>query len=494
MKYLLPLFLLLFTVSINAATYTVTRSDDRNANCVLGDCSLREAVSLANSIPSADTITFAFNIPAVINLKVGEIVLTDDITISGPGARDLTIQRDSLQIFRIFNIPDANIVVRIDNLTIAKGQSTDGGAIKNGLQNSLNLSGVRITNNTARTGAGIMNYGNLNINNSIIDANNCVAGCGINNNDNGPGGMAGVVTIVNSTITNNISSTDPNRTAASVGGGIYNTYGPVNLTNVTISHNSANELAGGLDGSNIVIKNCIVALNSAPRFPDLLTVTSQGNNLVGIDAGGNFNLTNGVNGDIVGTLQNPINPNLGALQNNGGQTDTRALLIGSPAINKGNNALVTELYDQRGEPFTRISGGIVDIGAYEVQTIFSNPDTDNDGILNISDNCPNAANPEQLDADGDFLGDVCDPDDDNDTVQDTQDNCQFVINTDQLDFDRDTIGDACDLQTGPVTIREQCAGNNYRRFNFPRPFKNERDCLGALTPLRIRFLGWEKGL
>jgi hypothetical protein len=64
---------------------------------------------------------------------------------------------------------------------------------------------------------------------------------------------------------------------------------------------------------------------------------------------------------------------LGALQDNGGQTDTRALLAGSPAINAGNPcvadaplgvsaALAT---DQRGQP--RKSNGAVDIGAYEEQ-------------------------------------------------------------------------------------------------------------------------------
>ena len=45
-------------------------------------------------------------------------------------------------------------------------------------------------------------------------------------------------------------------------------------------------------------------------------------------------------------------------------------------------------------------------------------DIDNDGIVNGQDNCVDIANPEQLNFDGDLLGDLCDEDDDNDTLPD----------------------------------------------------------------------------
>src|SRR5208337_1025368 len=64
----------------------------------------------------------------------------------------------------------------------------------------------------------------------------------------------------------------------------------------------------------------------------------------------------------------PLNPGLGPLANNGGPTQTMALLRGSPAINAGSNALAVDANlttDQRGAGFPRIVGGTVDIGAYE---------------------------------------------------------------------------------------------------------------------------------
>ncbi len=93
-------------------------------------------------------------------------------------------------------------------------------------------------------------------------------------------------------------------------------------------------------------------------------------------------------------------------------------------------------------------------------------DADTDGIENSADNCPTVANPDQLDTDGDRRGNACDRDDDNDGVpdddelaqgsdplladtdndgvQDGDDNCAIISNANQADNDRDDEGDACD--------------------------------------------------
>jgi hypothetical protein len=83
-------------------------------------------------------------------------------------------------------------------------------------------------------------------------------------------------------------------------------------------------------------------------------------------------------------------------------------------------------------------------------------DSDDDGISNEEDNCPEAYNPDQADIDGDCIGDACDPapndpdnpviavDADSDEISDACDNCPNIPNSSQEDTDRDGIGEACD--------------------------------------------------
>lgn len=388
MKILLSIiFVFVFSFTTFGATYIVTRTDDRNATCNSGvDCSLREAINAANAAGGDDTIEFNL-LAQTINLTIGELLITGNITITGPGARLLTVQRSTVPgtgNFRVLNLQDASGIVNISGLSIANGFiESDGGGIRNGYNNTLNLSDVTIRNNRAREGGGIINFGILNITRATIDSNICGQGCGINNNGEF---FDGSVTISNSTITNNQAILSFNGTVGRIGGGIQNSAGDIILTNVTISHNTAAESGGGVIGiGRVFIRNTIIADNTAPSVPDATGVNSLGNNLIGINSSSsNQGIINGVNGDKVGTTSAPIDPKLGNLQNNGGQTDTRSLLFGSAALDAGNNcvflatcpsnnSLLPLLTDQRGNGFTRSADGngdaiqIVDIGAYEAQ-------------------------------------------------------------------------------------------------------------------------------
>jgi hypothetical protein len=69
----------------------------------------------------------------------------------------------------------------------------------------------------------------------------------------------------------------------------------------------------------------------------------------------------------VGTAGTPLDPRLGPLADNGGPTQTLALLPGSPAIAAGAPAGAPDT-DQRGPGYARTIGGTIDIGAFEVQT------------------------------------------------------------------------------------------------------------------------------
>ena len=93
-------------------------------------------------------------------------------------------------------------------------------------------------------------------------------------------------------------------------------------------------------------------------------------------------------------------------------------------------------------------------------------DADGDGILDEDDVCPDVADPEQADLDGDGMGDACDADDDGDGVDDAVDNCAQTMNADQADFDGDASGDACDSDDdgdGVPDETDNCACPRERR-------------------------------
>jgi CSLREA domain-containing protein len=370
MKYLSIIFIFIFAISTHAATFTVTRIDDRNLVCNSGvDCSLREAVNAANAAITDDVIEFEANIFSTaqsITLDGDELRFSANfgtLTINGTGADTLTIDGDSRS--RVFFIlPGA--AVTINDLTVANGNGSGlslisfsgfGGGIYNRGNLAINRSIIR--NNWATHGGGIYNPSILNIKDSTL-FQNMTSQNGITR-INGSGGAifnSGISMITNSTIAGNLAGS---------GGGIDNVNGATtSLMNATIAGNAGFRI-GGIGnslGSTVTAQNTIIANNTAPvttppsTAPDFDgELTSQGFNL--IENTERMTVTGTTTGNILG--QDPLLDS--NLRNNGGQTLTLALLPGSPAINAGNNETASAT-DQRG--FARVSGGTIDIGAFEL--------------------------------------------------------------------------------------------------------------------------------
>jgi hypothetical protein len=205
---------------------------------------------------------------------------------------------------------------------------------------------------------GIINgFGWLAITGSTFSGNAAVGiGGGIRN-------YLGTVAVTDCTFNGN-SETDPSLSEKNGGGGIDNHLGTLTVTDSTFSGNSASA-GGGIynyPGGNLTIRNTLLAGNRASDGPDVSgVVNSKGHNLVGDGTGGSGYATT----DLLGTAASPIDPKLGPLQDNGGPTQTMALLPGSPAVGAG--ALTDNEWDQRGPGFARAVNGRSDIGAYEVQ-------------------------------------------------------------------------------------------------------------------------------
>lgn len=342
-----------------------------------GKCTLRAAIEETNALPNGFFINFTLPSGSVIDLTLGELKITQKVNIIGPGSEKLTVQRSSTAgtpQFRIFHVNLADlsslpVPVIIRGLTIKNGETaSDGGGVFIFYQNVVQMTDVAVTNNRASSGGGIYNAGTIYMTRSLVNAN-------IGNGSFG-GGIASLGTslsiISNSTLTNNSGAN---------GGAVYNS-GSLLLVNNTISHNSATTAGSGVSNTSngtVYVLNTIIGMDTASSSLSGAFV-SKGNNLI-TDARSSTGFTNGVNGDQVSD-NNAINPLLGDLADNGGTTLTRALLAGSPAIDRGNNCVISincgepfptifQLMSDQRKGFYRSTGNTADVGAYESGSTFS---------------------------------------------------------------------------------------------------------------------------
>jgi hypothetical protein len=406
---------------------------------------LQDAVDAANNTGGNNTITFdgtAFpsNTQTTITLTGGPLELKGNVTIAGPGAGQVAVSGgNATTVFKV----DAGAIAEIDGLTITDGLASigvgisgvAGGGVYNAgtlaLQNDV-ITGNSSPANAAGSGAGIYNTGALTLQSDAITFNSCtnrdgagffneqgtvtVTDCTIAHNVVNTSGLGGGffshgnLTVIDSTISDNssdgdggggeisvsaaiINSTISDNSAHNDGGGLSVLHDNVTITNSTIADNSSSFGTGGVfNQGNVTLSSTIVAGNTGGDWGQIAAATSSINNLVG--DGTNTGLTNGIKGNIVGDSMNPVDPLLGPLADNGGPTQTMALLPGSPAIDAAgttvpNNPLTGQplTTDQRGTGFSRFVGSAIDIGAFEFAPVIVSAPTvifGQDGLVTVS--------------------------------------------------------------------------------------------------------------
>jgi CSLREA domain-containing protein len=390
-----------------APLIVTTTADHDDGSCAGGDCTLREAINAANAANGTNSILFASGLSGTITLQpaLGPLTVTDSVIIVGPGARLLSVSGNGA--IRVFSFNSGSNA--ISGLTIRDGSKTDaagsgrtttGGGIFNAQNATLTISDCAFTNNRAQgadnataasvggngNGGAISNSGTLTLSNCTLNSNFAFGGRGGDgssaiggNVHGGSGGAAqggaifndttGTLTITNCTIVANDATGGAGGNGPIGGnggnatGGVVNT-GAMTVTSVTLSGNggtggaggtgsnrfnggSAGKASGGLGSTNntSTIRSTISAGNtgSGAGLDVDGSFSSGGYNLIGTaDHSSGFTAT----ADQTGTDAALLDAKLGSLQNNGGQTDTMALLTGSPAIDKGNSFL--NIRDQRG--------------------------------------------------------------------------------------------------------------------------------------------------
>ena len=375
-----------------------------NADAVASDglISLREAIGNANENGDQSDITFASNVTGAITLA-SPLEISLSLSVAGPGAKVLALSGGGAT--RHFFI-QTGASATISGLTLRDGRAND--------------SGMGAASPSTRSGGSILNEGTLVLLDCALSGNRAVGAVPSNSFEEGDtfgrGGAiqnTGVATLRRCTLSNNIaqggpsgggassgailSGSQPNHSLTmdsctlsgnmalatartnstsgfspgSLGGAISVSGGTALLQNVTIAGNSAQTAeqegfsnGGGLSVGNatLTLQNSLIAGNSARKAGN---APGAGPDLSG-QASGNFNLLGNASGATLGGSNNQIgvDAKLGPLADNGGPTDTFALLTGSPAINAGNSA---EDVDQRGA--ARPQGASDDIGALEMQLL-----------------------------------------------------------------------------------------------------------------------------
>lgn len=371
---MLPLLLLsvLLPPAVLANTWyaNAVAGNDTNS-CKSAQAACKTIMHAISSASSGDTIMVA---PAVYTEN---LIISFSLNVIGAGANTTVI--DGGGINRVIDISSGSVT--LSGLTIRHGTVAGNyyGGAGAGIFNSGTTTVIAstITGNLASAicpvgfrcgagGGGIYNSGKLTISESTVVGNTVQAGLthsSFNYVATAQGGgifNQGTMIMSNSTLVGNTAQHTDLGFVRYYGGAISN-IGTAIISNSTLVGNTGGGISNN-QGFSVVLQNSIVSNNSGSNCSG--PMTSRGYNLSS-DASCNFQSA----GDL-----NNHDPLLGPLQNNGGPTQTMALLPGSPAIDAGNPAGCTDgqgnllKTDQRGMPRAdpEDTAGC-DMGAYERQ-------------------------------------------------------------------------------------------------------------------------------
>jgi len=276
---------LLASVTTRAATLFVTSTGDTGAG------SLRAALKSARS---GDTIRFSLPTPATIRLTSGELLVSKNLNIIGPGADSLLLSGNSSS--RVFRV-SSGMTVSITGLTIASGVAFGrssagyGGGIYSD-RATLTITDCVMSGNMASGGGGAIysDHASLTLRNCMVSGNLATNGMGGGIKSDGSLRGSAVLRAVDCTFSNNAASNsgggvanDGNSSSATAtivgcrfsgntayyGGGIATIPGTATTTllNCTLDNNSAGFSGGGIYSSvaaaTLTVSNCTVSGNFA---------------------------------------------------------------------------------------------------------------------------------------------------------------------------------------------------------------------------------------
>jgi CSLREA domain-containing protein len=312
----------------DSQTFDVTQTGDSGDGTCDATCTLRDAIQAANANASQyDYVVFQGSVTGNVALTQGEIPITDAVYIYGNGPDVNTITADANS--RIFNVnPNYGDFVAIHDLTLTGGDVTgDGGAITND-DGVLSLVDTVLSGNTASgDGGAIYESGNYyggaydRFRYATFSGNHAASG--------------GAIYADSSWGTAREATFNDNHADGGSGGAISGSTGY--LVDSTISGNSASVSGGGAAiPGEIHIYGSILANNLAGSSPDLY---APGGGY------GSFDLIENATGlTTPSSIITGVDPQLGALGDNGGPMPTMKPAAGSPVVDQSNSY---SYYDQR---------------------------------------------------------------------------------------------------------------------------------------------------